>query len=305
MECNRIAAGTHGTQPSLGGIRQVLESSLAGGCHAVWLIDPTRYETVSQCAAAFGITDEKFGELRNLYSRYVPSLRAWGPRLLPASHASIDLASRQASENMSASLLTTAVPLDSLARHLESLIKLPLHDGSRGLFRFQDGVVMANFVPLLTPGQQGALLGPLLGWWVLDQCGGVVSVQRKERTVSRGTLTLTRRQLEMLDERLLPATVIAQINEVETTLLAGLDGCAKWCDVRARLERARSHGLTVPPDLSLFVILSLQMPADFDRVGPVARALRRAQETGIGFARALEQVPVQEWREWDELLDGH
>lgn len=305
MECNPISVGNSGTQSGLLRIRHVLDSSLADGINAVWLVDPTRYETVSHCAQAFGTTDEKFDELTNLYSHYAPSLRAWGPRLLPASDAPVDLVSRQASENLSASLLTTAGPLESLAIHLGSLIKLPQHDGSRALFRFQDALVMANLVPLLTPGQQCALLGPLLGWWVFDQCGAVVSVIRKERADPRSTLTLTKRQMELLDERLLPATVIAQVNEVETTLLAGRDRCAKWCDVRTRLERARSHGLAVSSDLSLFVILSLELPVDFDRVGPVARALRRVKETGVGFAKAVEQVPVQEWREWDELLDGN
>lgn len=284
-------------------LRDVLDASLAGGLEPVWLIDPTRYPTVADCANALGMTVGHFDGLTNLYSHYTPTLREWGPRLLPANDAPIELVMMQAAEALAASLLVAPHARDVVAAHLAGLAKLPQSDGSRLLFRFQDPLVMANLMPLLTEAQQSALLGPIQSWWAFDECSGLVSIRRTAQARATQLLSISQRQMEALDARLLPATVITQVNEVDTTLLAGMDRCGQWCDVRERLRQARSHGLAVTQDLSLFVILSLQLPSDFDRVGPVARALDRAKETGVGFSSAVAQVPVEEWREWDEVLD--
>ena len=303
MECGLEKLDDQRMQLGMVRMRGMLDASLADGLEPVWLIDPTRYPTVAECAKWLGMTLEAFEALTNLYAHYAPSLREWGPRLLPASDAAVEPVLKQAVEVLAASLLVAHRPLDLVAAHLSRLIKLPQPDGSRLLFRFQDPLVMANLMPLLDQRQQRALLGPLQGWWVVDECGGLVSAQRAGDASTTQLFALSKPQLDALDARLLPATVIAQVNEVESTLMAGLDRCAQWCEVRARLERARNHGLVAAQDLSLFVILSLQLPDDFDRVGPVARALERAKETGMGFSRAVEQVPVEEWREWDEVLD--
>lgn len=291
-----------GAQMGVSQMRDAVDGAMADMFEPLWLIDPTRYASVAECATAFGVTGAKFESLPNLYLQYAPAMREWGPRLLPAKEAPIELALQQAVDRLSASLLIAPDATDAVARHLTQLLKLPQPDGTRLLFRFQDPLVMAQLLPLLGLEQQSALLGPTRSWWVSDECGGVVSVHQSRLTITR-QLVLTRHQMEALDARLLPATVIAQVHEVDTTLLANRDRCAQWCHVRARLQRARSHGLVAPQDLSLFVILSLQLPDDFDQMGPVARALVRAKAAGIGFSKAIEQVPVEEWREWDEVLD--
>lgn len=292
-----------GAQMGVSQMRDAAHGAMADMFEPLWLIDPTRYASVAECATAFGVTGAKFESLPNLYLHYAPAMREWGPRLLPAKEATIELALQEAVDRLSASLLITPDGRDAVTRHLTQLLKLPQPDGTRLLFRFQDPLVTAHLLPLLAREQQSALLGPTHSWWVSDECGGVVSVHRTGLTNATRQLALTRHQIEALDARLLPATVISQINEVDTTLLANRDRCAQWCDVRARLQRARSHGLVAPQDFSLFVILSLQLPDDFDQVGPVARALVRAKAAGIGFSKAIEQVPVEEWREWDEVLD--
>lgn len=303
MERNLSGAHGDGAQRGVSQMRNAVDEALADMFEPLWLIDPTRYTSVAECAPAFGVTGAKFDSLPNLYLHYAPALREWGPRLLPAKEARIELALQEAVERLSASLLITPHGIDAVTRHLTQLLKLPQPDGTRLLFRFQDPLVIAHLLPLLVRDQQPALLGPIRSWWVLDECGSIVSAQHGGVANATRKLALTRNQMEALDATLLPAAVIAQVNEVETTLLANRDRCAQWHDVRARLQRARAHGLVAPQDLSLFVILSLQLPDDFDQTGPVARALAKAKASGIGFSKAVEQVPVEEWREWDEVLD--
>lgn len=303
MECELNRLVGDGAQVGMVQMRDAVVGAQAHVLEPLWLIDPTRYASVAECATAFGVNAPTFDRLANLYHHYAPALREWGPRLLPAKDGPVDLALQQAFERLSASLLVTPHATDAVARHLTRLLKLRQPDGTRLLFRFQDPLVMAHLLPLLAREQQSALLGPIHSWWVADECGAVVSVHQNGLASATRQLALTPHQMETLDTRLLPATVITQVNEVETTLLANRDRCAKWRDVRARLQRARTHGLAAPQDLSLFVILSLQLPDDFDQVGPVARALGRAKAAGIGFSKAIEQVPVEEWREWDEVLD--
>lgn len=303
MECELSQPGSNGAHSGISRMRNVLKGAIGNALEPLWLIDPARYGSVSECAAAFGVPAKKFESLANLYDRYGHGLRDWGPRLLPAKVAHVEFALQEAFDALSASLLITSHASDVVARHLAQLVKLPQPDGTRLLFRFQDPLVMAHLLPLLVRGQQPALLGPIQSWWVLDECGSIVSAQNGGVGNATRPLALTRNQMEALDATLLPAKVIAQVNEVETTLLANRDRCAQWHDVRARLQRARAHGLVASQDLSLFVILSLQLPDDFDQAGPVARALAQVKATGIGFSTAVEQVPVEEWREWDEVLD--
>jgi len=55
-------------------------------------------------------------------------------------------------------------------------------------------------------------------------------------------------------------------------------------------------------DIALYTVLSLQLPRDFDRKGPVADALRAARDNQTSFGAEIDRVPVQRWREWDEEL---
>ena len=160
MECGLERSDDQRMQLGMVRMRGMLDASLAEGLERVWLIDPTRYPTVAECAKSLGMPVEAFDALTNLYTHYAPSLREWGPRLLPASDAAVEPVLEQAVEVLAASLLVAHRPLDLVAAHLSRLIKLPQLDGSRLLFRFQDPLVMANLMPLLDQRQQRALLGP-------------------------------------------------------------------------------------------------------------------------------------------------
>lgn len=272
----------------------------------VALIDPSRYRDIDDCARALDMAATRFATLPNLYAKYARSIRELGPRLLDLPDGVVprplldEMLHRQ-----SASILILPDGHGDLGAHLMGLIRMPQPDGGNLLFRFQDVVVLAALAPLLSPLQRQALLGPASKWLAVDLCHHPVVIDREGLAIQHpsATLRLEQRQIDALDEALRPLTVIHQANETDTTLLAGMTRCGQVGLIRDRLTRARDHGLSRDEDLSLYCLLSLQLPDDFDSRGPVAEALQEAQARGIGFGEAIDEVPVERWREWDEVLE--
>lgn len=278
------------------------------GSRCVALVDPSRYPDVEACAEVLGMDPHQFGALPNLYAKYAPSLRRTGPRLWSASMEDPRWPSvfRAAFEHQAASFLIVPAGAGSLEEHLASLIRMPQPDGSNLLFRFQDVVVLAALAPLLRDGQRDALLGPASHWRLADLCHKAVSIERPpgRHRARPSALQLDQPQIGALGEALVPLTIIFQANETDTTLLAGLDKCGQVRLVRERMRDARKHGLSREDDISLYCVLSLQLPQGFDHDGPVAEALKEARERRVGFGEAIDDVPVERWRDWDEVLDG-
>ena len=273
----------------------------------VALIDPSRYASAEQCAEALGFSHETFEQLANLYYDLSPELRAQGPRLFTASldDKRWNSLCKEAAEKQVCSFLQVPEDHSKLSSHLRRLIMLRQPDGSQLLFRFQDTVVMSALMPLLTPAQIDCALGPASNWMAIDICSRPVQFARTRHEGRRiPQLTLTTNQIDALDDALSPGTIIAQVNETDSTLLAGLSRCEQWRKVRDRQYRARRHGLCTREDIALYCVLSLQLPEDFDQHGPIARALERSGKSQISFIDAIDDTPVTEWREWDEVIDA-
>jgi len=275
-----------------------------GDCTA--LLDPSRFESIAQCAAAMGMEETAFAALPNLYGNFSPTLKAQGPRLFTAhlSDNKWSLICNEAVARQAASFIVHGEDAGELQAHLKSLIKLQQPDGSKLLFRFHDSVVLSALLPLLTPQQQRMLLGPARHWLVLDVCGKPEIIASASAGGLRpSSLMLSAQQLQALDVGLWPATIIAQADETESTLLQGKNKCQRWQVVRQAIARAQAHGLQFQEDVALYCVLSLQLPEDFDREGPVADALQRARNEDIGFGTAIDQVPTEQWRVLDEILE--
>lgn len=289
------------------GVLAWLRTHCREGERCVALIDPTRYDGVEACAVALGFTVDAFAGLPNLYGHFTDQVRQWGPRLFsaPLDDAHWPMIAAQASSHQAASFILTAADDGALYAHLKSLAKLPQPDGTRLLFRFQDTVVLTALMPLLAPAQRQALLGRATCWMALDVCGDPRVVERGRSHPARpAVLTLTAAQMATLDAALLPGTIIAQANDTDSTLLAGMTKCAQWRTIRERITQAHDHGLSQAEDIALYCVLSLQLPVGFDRDGPVAGALEAARNSSISFGGAIDRVPLSQWREWDEVLDA-
>lgn len=278
-----------------------------GASYCSALIDVSRFPDPASCAQALQMELEIFEALPNVYEAFSPTLKSRGPRLYSAPLVEPHWHGICAAtlDQRAASFTLHDCPVGAVVTHLKSMTKLQHPGGAKRLFRFQDSTVLSQLIPLLTDRQRRALLGPIRRWQVLDVCAHPVEmgVSAGTSTGSSATLTLDERQIDALAARLRPATIIAQANETDGALLYGKSRCEQWRLVQAASQRASDHGLTLNEDIALFCILSLQLPAGFDRDGPVARAIERSKRHGIGFGEAIDRVPVQEWRAWDEQLD--
>lgn len=273
----------------------------------VALIDPSRYADAGACAQALGFEWSEFDVLPNLYSKYSRSIRDAGPRLWTGARDDPRWARlyEEAFDRQAASFLVVTREAGQLEEHLSGLVRMPQPDGGSLLFRFQDVVVLTALAPLLRPEQRLALLGPASGWLMADLCHRATSIERPRTPAVRRSLRLDQPQIDALGEALVPLTIIFQANETDSTLLMELSKCEQVQVIRERIHDARQHGLNREDDIALYCVLSLQLPKNFDLQGPVAEALQQAQSRGIGFGEAIDEVPVERWRAWDEELNAH
>lgn len=287
-----------------------LQKWVFGACPAesrcVALIDPSRYPDTDACRQALGFGEESFAALPNLYAKYSASVRAKGPRLFtaPLEAPGWERIFSEAFHRQAASFLVM-LQSEGLLEHLLQRVRMPQPAGGNALFRFQDVVVLSTLSPLLRPAQKRALLGPASQWLMIDLCSNPVAIESPGAGVSSPpALKLDQQQLEALDLALVPLTIIFQANETDSTLLADMDKCAQVDLIRRRMHHAQMHGLSREEDVGLYCVLSLQLPEGFDQVGPVAEALKRSRAHGTGFSEEIDRVPVERWRELDEVLDS-
>lgn len=273
----------------------------------VALIDPSRYRDVDACRLALDFDQCAFDALPNLYAKYAASVRENGPRLFtaPRDAPSWESVFTAAFHHQAASFIVLAGSEKRLEEHLLQRIRMPQPGGGNALFRFQDVVVLSTLAPLLRPDQKRALLGPASHWLMADLCSKPVLIATSKTARSYWPLLkLDQGQLGALDAALAALTIIFQANETDSTLLGDLDKCAQVKLIRRRIQEAHGHGLSREEDIALYCVLSLQLPEGFDVAGPIADALKRSRTLGSGFGEEIDQVPVERWREFDEVLDA-
>lgn len=286
-------------------VQQWLKTWCTEHDRVVAILDPTRYADPEACAIAMGFDAAGFASLPNLHTRFSHGMQTKGPRLFdaPADDVHWPAIHREALRTQAVTFLRVTHG-SLLASHLSGLSTLRQPDDTVVLFRYQDTIVLSALLPLLTPPQAAALLGPATGWMVTDVCGHPISITRSsDARPSTQALALDSSQIVALDQALSPGTIIAQANETDTTLLADMTRCQQWRTVQLAQERARGHDLSTPEDIALYCVLSLQLPEGFDEHGPVADALSRHRVTKMGFGKAIDDVPVDAWRAWDKVLD--
>jgi hypothetical protein len=222
-----------------------------------------------------------------------------GPRLCVASEATLHDWAVVTCQTHAVSFMAGCLGREDLANHLMSLREVMLPDGSEALFRFQDGHVTQHLWPRLTPSLANQILGPLHWWATPDVCGPLHVLHPAERHVHSSGLRFDRTIFDGLNEDLLVYTVADQVREVDMSLLAGLSECEIRNLLLERLDAARQLGLKLQSDLALFVVLSLQLPAGFDRKEPFVAAIESNRQGHQAFGEALEHVPASHWKQWN------
>ena len=225
-----------------------------------------------------------------------------GPRLMVVGTESRAAVLELLFDGYPLSLLTGTCSLSELETHLRSIREVMVPDDTHALFRFQDGKVTQALFPVISPEQGGLVLGPLLGWYVLDACRKCHTLLSSDRKNKSGQLRFDKRLVSALDARLFVHTVAAQIRDTDSTLLNGLSPCEIESQIQQRLEKGESFGLDLRADLSLYCVLSFQFPEGFERMPPFSEALRYRENGKESFGMALDQVSSEVWDEWDARL---
>lgn len=293
------------TMESADGYRAWVQEGSDEQTRYVALVDPSRYATPDACARALGLKSCEFEALPNLYAKYAISIRERGPRLWELAESNWDRACEESLGRQALSFLVVPRTDQGLEDHLSGLIRMPHPDGSNVLFRFQDVTVLGSLAPLLSSIQRRALLGPARHWLMADVCRRPVRIDAPGLPAQAvPALRLNQAQMTALGEALLPLAIIFQANETDRSLLANLDKCEQVELIRERMRRARGHDLTREDDIALYCVLSLQLAEGFDQDGPVADALHASRTHGISFGEAIDEVPVDRWRTFDDVLEN-
>lgn len=239
-------------------------------------------------------------ELLNLYDDIEgPEIAAIGMRLisLQTTKEAIAAACHAAFNSMSMSLIVSTSET-TLAAHLRQLREVVLPDGMRALFRYQDTRVATALMPLLKPEQARSLLGEATAWFAPHVCGQAYGWQYTQ-TPSKykaHQLKLTDKQMLALDDALFVNTVEQQTKETDSSLLDGMSACAITTLLNQRIAQGVEIGLKGRSDLSLYTVLSLQLPPGFETKQPFAQAIERAVKGHSGFAAALDEVSSEQWQ---------
>lgn len=245
----------------------------------------------------------RWGIATNLYADLAgTAIMAMGPRLLQITPENIPEMVGMAFETRALSFMSGACDQATLVGHLQSIreVELPAHTAV--LFRFQDIHVTSALFPVLKVNDAGQCLGPLDSWSVLDSCSTLHIIEATGKTRASGRIRFDEKTVKILDDSLLIHAARAQINDVDTTLLAAMSDCEAEILIRQRIELARTLGLERHDDLALFCVLSLQFPDGFQHRPPFAEALRYREKNKLSFGDALDDVPSEAWVHWDELL---
>lgn len=222
-----------------------------------------------------------------------------GPRLIELTEALLADAADWSWRTHTFSFLTGSVDTSALNEHLQGLREVHLPDGNQALFRFQDVNVTSNLFQQLTPGLANQMLGPLSQWAVPDVCGQVYALTPQPGYKRVGGLRFEKRIFDQLNEALLVYNVADQVRDVDAALLHGLTGCEIKHLISQRLSAASSLGLRQPTDQALYVVLSLQLPASFEREEPFLTALKQVRQGTRSFGEAMDSVSPQQWEQWN------
>lgn len=263
------------------------------------LIDAQRLNTEQTQA----VDSHQWGIAVNLYDDLKgTAIAAMGPRLIKLPREEITNIIQLAQVTRSVSFLRGECDLSTLSAHLQLIREVEIPDRTAVLFRYQDVHVTAALFPILTSAAIGRCLGPLIAWSALDACNRlhVVSATGKKRT--SGPLRFDQKTVEILEDRLFLHTAMAQVNDVDSALLAPYSECEAETLIQQRIEMAKSFGLEQRDDLALYCALSLQFPPDFEKEAPFAEAIRYREKNKPSFGAALDDASSEVWSRWDERL---
>jgi len=243
-----------------------------------------------------GMAVNLYGDLKGT------AIVAIGPRLVQLSREEIPNIIQLAQATRTVSFLRGKCDLSTLSAHLQSIREVELPERTAVLFRYQDVHVTAALFPILLSAEIGRCLGPLTAWSTLDACNRLHIVSATGQKRASGSVRFDQKTVEVLEDRLFVHTAMAQVNDIDSALLASYSECEAETLIKQRIETARSIGLEERDDLALYCALSLQFPPGFEKEAPFAEAIRYREKNKLSFGAALDDASSEVWNRWDDRL---
>lgn len=247
-------------------------------------------------ANRWGITINLYGDIKGA------AIAAQGPRLVQIPPELLPEVIELAQTTRSVSLLLGQCDFSTLSVHLQAIREVEIPNQTAALFRYQDMHVSAALFPILLPAESNQCLGPLSAWSTWDACNGLHVISDMGQRNMTTALRFSAKTVEMLDERLFVHAARAQVNDIDSSLLAGYSECEAETVIRQRIEMAKSLGLDFQDDQALYCALSLQFPDGFEKEAPFAEAIKYRDIGKPSFGVALDEVPTSAWKLWDERI---
>ncbi len=269
------------------------------GAYCYAMIDVQR----SSAEQIKAVDKHQWGTAINLYGDIEgTAISAMGPRLVQLYREEILHIAQLALTSRSVSFLLGKCDFATLSAHLQAIREVEIPNQTAVLFRYQDIHVTAALFPILPSAEMACCLGPLAAWAVPDACNKLHIISATGQQRSSSALRFDQKTVAILEDRLFVHAAMAQVNDVDSLLLASYSECEAQTLISERIEKARSFGLEQREDLALYCVLSLQFPPCFEKEAPFAEAIRYREKNKPSFGAALDDVSAEIWNRWDERL---
>lgn len=233
-----------------------------------------------------------------------PQLVAIGPHDVECIRASLTFAmqeqadpdNEQARGSAVGGWLVSGAEPSQLLRHLSSCMQPRLAGAGRKYFRWADRRVLEWMWPVLSAGEQTALLGPIGSWWTLDRCNQLV----EHRAAASDPPALPWQLTESAWQH-------AQDCEPVQTLLRGWQRFQPILPpnylkrATQAVRAARAIGLVTLADIVLVATYTLQIHPNLCAHPSLQAQVQTAREQGRPLADVLAEIPDPEG--WDRMRD--
>lgn len=182
-------------------------------------------------------------------------------------------------------------PADSnhLLRHMSAHM-MQVKGARRFLFRWLDPAVLWATWPLLTPAQQGTLLGPMTAFHLLDPAGHLVTITPPQ-TFNGQALDLSAEQWRDIESL---SALNGVLREQDLMRLTREQVATMRDTVMAALRRARRRGFDDKQDQHAFARCALNIHPDFDAHPLIVERLAR-RETDDLFTALIDDLGAHQW----------
>jgi len=204
-----------------------------------------------------------------------------------------------------ASVLVSPLTLAQLAAHLAPMVDVQLEQmESAMLMRFFDPRVLPFWLEMLPAAHRAYLAQGVRHWIHLDTGLQIrtaeIAAPANVKQAAEFPLQLSQAQEDDLLAACYPYTMIERLRAEKPALLASLPAAQHYGFVRDQLARCQAHGAESAAALLIYCELALRYGPRFDE-HPAMAAVFDAVAQGQDFPQALGLVPVESWRQMQEV----